>query len=74
MAQTVKNLLAMQETLVRSLNEEDPLEKGMTVLSSPIFLPEEFHGQRSLVGHSPWACKESHLTEQLTFSLFSSGD
>ena len=53
---------------------EDPLEKGMTALSSPIFLPEEFHGQRSLVGHSPWACKESHMTEQLTLSLFSSGD
>ena len=22
-------------------------------------LPGEFHGQRSLVGHSPWGCKES---------------
>ena len=29
MAQMVKNLLAMQETLVRSLGWEDPLEKGM---------------------------------------------
>ena len=28
-AQTVKNLPAMQETLVRSLGWEDPLEKGM---------------------------------------------
>ena len=29
MAQTVKNLHAMQETTVRSLGQEDPLEKGM---------------------------------------------
>ena len=29
MAQTVKNLPAMQETRVRSLGQEDPLEKGM---------------------------------------------
>ena len=28
-AQTVKNLPAMQETWVRSLGQEDPLEKGM---------------------------------------------
>ena len=29
MAQTVKNLPAMQETQVRYLGQEDPLEKGM---------------------------------------------
>ena len=29
MAQTVKNMLAMQKTWVRSLSQEDPLEKGM---------------------------------------------
>ena len=34
---------------------------------TPVFLPEEFHGQRSLVGYSPWSCKESDMTEQLTF-------
>ena len=26
-------------------------------------LPGESHGQRSLVGHSPWGCKESDVTE-----------
>ena len=31
-----------------------------------VFLPEEFHRQRSLVGYSPWGHKESDLTEQLT--------
>ena len=34
MAQTVKNLPAMQETPVRSLGWEDPLEKGMATHSS----------------------------------------
>ena len=30
----VKNLLAMQETCIRSLGQEDPLEKGMATYSS----------------------------------------
>ena len=34
MAQAVKNLPVMQETWVRSLDWEDPLEKGMTTHSS----------------------------------------
>ena len=34
MAQTVKNLPAMQETQVRSLGQEDPLEKEMATFSS----------------------------------------
>ena len=34
MAQTVKNLPAMQETWVRSLGQEDPLEMGMAVHST----------------------------------------
>ena len=29
----------------------------------PVFLPGESHGQRNLVGHSPWRCKESDMTE-----------
>ena len=33
-AQMVKNLPAMQETWVRSLGQEDPLEKDMTTHSS----------------------------------------
>ena len=33
-AQTVKNLPAMQETKVQSLGWEDPLEKGMAIHSS----------------------------------------
>ena len=30
---------------------------------TPVFLPGEFHGQRKLVGYSPWGCKESYMTE-----------
>ena len=30
---------------------------------TPILLPGKFHGQRNLVGYSPWGCKESDTTE-----------
>ena len=30
---------------------------------TPVSLPGESHGQRSLVGYSPWGCKESDMTE-----------
>ena len=46
---------------VRSLGQEDPLEEGME--PTPVFLPGESHEQRSLVGYSPWDCKESDTTE-----------
>ena len=32
-------------------------------LLTPVFLPVELHGQRSLVGHSRWGCKESDMIE-----------
>ena len=54
----------MQETWVQSLGQEDLLEKGMQ--PTPVFLPGEFHGQRSLVGYRPWGHKESDMTERLT--------
>ena len=38
-------------------------------LPTPVFLPGEFHGQRSLVGYSPWGHKEQDTTEWLTLSL-----
>ena len=34
--------------------------------SSPVFLPGELHGQRSLAGYSPWGVKQSDTTELLT--------
>ena len=36
MAQMVKNLPAMRETWVQSLDQEDPLEKGMATQSSTV--------------------------------------
>ena len=30
---------------------------------TPVLLPRESHGQRSLVGYSPWDLKESDMTE-----------
>ena len=55
-AQLVKNLSAVQETWVRSLGREDPLERRKWQ-PTPVFLPGKFHGQKSLVGSSPWGHK-----------------
>ena len=60
----VKNLLAVQETWVRSLGREDPWRKDW--LPTPIFLPGKFHGQRSLAGHSPQSCKKLDTTERIS--------
>ena len=35
---------------------------------TPVFLPGESHGQRSLVGYSPWGRKEADTTEPLHFT------
>jgi len=64
-AQTVKNLPTVQETRVQSLGQEDPLEMRV----SPIFLPGELHGQRSLVGYRPCSPLELDMTEQLKISV-----
>ena len=69
-AQTVKNLPARQEVRVRSLGQEDPLEKGMATHSSMLAwrtpYTEEL-GKLQSMGY-----KELDMTEQLTFSLFMS--
>ena len=46
---------------VRSLGREDALEEG--VQPTPVLLPGESHGQRSLAGYSPEGYKESDTTE-----------
>ena len=72
----IKNLPAMQQTWVRSLGWEDPLEKRKwepssqnTGVGTPVFLTGESHGQRNLASYSPWNCKESDATNRLTLSL-----
>ena len=57
----VKNMSAVQETWVRSLGLEDPLEKGMQ--PTPVFLLTESHRQRSLVGYSQWGRRVSDTTK-----------
>ena len=66
-AQIVKNLPAMQEIQVQFLGWEDLLEKGM--ITHSVFLPGESHGQRSLMGYSPWGQKELDMTEWHTFTF-----
>ena len=51
----------MQETWVRSLGREDSLEEEMATHSS--ILAWKVHGQRSLVGYSPWGHTESDMTK-----------
>ena len=48
--------LQTQETWVPSLGREDPLEKEMAD-PHQCSLPGKSHGQRSLVGYSPWSHK-----------------
>ena len=63
----VKNLLANARDMrdaVRSLGREDPLERKWQ--PTPVFLPGESHGPRSLEGCSPWGRNELDTTEQLS--------
>ena len=66
--QMVKNLPAMQETWVWSLVwEKSPEGKSPT----PVFLPEEFQGQKSLEGYSPWGRRVRHDWVTSTHRLLS---
>ena len=71
-AHMVKNLPVVGETWVGSLGQKDPLEKGMAIHSS--ILAWRIHGQRSLVGYSPWGHKEWDTTEQLILGKLLSGN
>ena len=64
MAQTVKNLPAMQETQVQP--QKIPWRREW--LPTPVFLSGEFHGLRSLAGFNPWGHRELDTTEGLTLS------
>ena len=63
-AQRLKCLPAIQETWVRSLGGEDPLEKERATHSSIL----AWRIPWSLVGYSPWGRKESDMTERLHFT------
>ena len=67
MAQTVKNLPAVQKTQIYSLGQEEALKKEMathsSILAWRIPWTEEPDGLQSM------GCKQSDMTEQLTLSL-----
>ena len=52
-----------------SLDWEDPPWRRKWQ-PTPVFLPGESHGRRSLVGHSPRSRRESDMTERLHFTLY----
>ena len=52
----------MQENQVQSLGQKDPLEEE--ILPTPVFLPGESHGQRSLEDYSPRGCRELKVKEE----------
>ena len=60
-AQTIKNLPAMQETWVHPCIGKIPWRRER--IPTPIFWPGEFHGQRSLVGYSSLGRQELDMTE-----------
>ena len=62
-AQWVENLPAMQETWVRSLGQEDPLEKEMATHSNILAQRIPWPGERSLESYGSWSCKEPDTTE-----------
>ena len=67
-AQPVENLPAVWENWVDLWVRKIPRRREGQ--PTPVFLPGEFHGQRSLTGRSPWGHKEWDMTERLSLSLF----
>ena len=79
-AQLVKNSPAVQDSWVRKIRwRRDRLPTPVFLSfpwrrkwqSTPGLLPGKSHGQRSLVGYSPWGCKELDTTERLHFHFLS---
>ena len=66
MAQTIKNMLAMQESRFLSLSQKDPLENGMATYSSILAWRIPWTGEPDRL--TTWVCKESDMTERLTLS------
>ena len=67
MAQLVKSLPEMWETGFDPWVGKMPWRRQWH--PTPIFVPGESHGQRSLAGFRSWSHKELDMTEQLTHAL-----
>ena len=63
------NLPAVQETWIDPWVRKVPWRREWS--PTPVFLPGEFHGQRSLAGYSPWGCRKLDTAERLTFTFTS---
>ena len=61
-AQTVKNLSAMQEIWVQFLDQKQPLKKEMAII--PVFLPGQFYGQEPSGVQPTWSQKVRPFTFQ----------
>ena len=61
--QMAKNLLKCRRPRLDPWVKKIPWKRDW--LPTPVVLPGEFHGQRSLVFHSLWSCKESDVAERL---------
>ena len=66
----VKNLPAVREACIRTIPWVRKILWRREWIPTPVFLPRNFHGQRSLVSYSLWGHKELDMTEGLTLSLF----
>ena len=64
-AQMVKRLPAMRKTEFDPWVRKIPWKRKWQ--PTPVLLPGKFHGRGSRVGYSPWACKESDMTEHIPF-------
>ena len=59
----VRNLSAVKVIWIGSLGGDSSWRRELQ--NTPVF-HGEFHGEKSLVGYSPWGCKESNTTERHT--------
>ena len=59
----VKNLPAVREAWVRTIPWVRKILWRRECLPTPVFLPRNFHGWRSLVSYSLWGHKELDMTE-----------
>ena len=64
MVSVVKNPSAKQETWIRDLGQENPLEEGMATHSN--ILTWRIPWTEQPTGYSPWGHKKSDMTEQLS--------
>ena len=64
----VKRGEGMKDTRVQSLGWEDPWRKARQ--PTPVFLPGEFNGQKSLACYSSWDHKESDTTEHYFIYIY----